>query len=224
MHAWGLRLRGVLGLLAIAHPSVWPSAMLNDVGTPVAIISQLNARPACAPVNASMAALQLSTHDSGPGRSAKPFLYDSFIHYCTPVYPGARQRPAIPYADFALELIRQSPTNSGISIQATFPRASFAVPFLLVSRFAGEWALTNTTWQQGQTGIAAAGLHHISETRIFLGIRAGHSNRICEEILGASCTHQRARGYWHILSVPLTASLALGGAWGFIRIGLQRKV
>ena len=28
---------------------------------------------------------------------------------------------------------------------------------------------------------------------------------------------------WHILSVPLTASLALGSAWGFIRIGLQRK-
>jgi len=28
---------------------------------------------------------------------------------------------------------------------------------------------------------------------------------------------------WHILSVPLTASLALGSAWGFIRIGLQRN-
>src|SRR5262245_46441157 len=48
-------------------PSVWPSAMLNDVGTPVAIISQLNTRPACAPVSASMAAVRLATHDSGPG-------------------------------------------------------------------------------------------------------------------------------------------------------------
>jgi len=80
MHAWGLRLRGVLRMLAIAHPSVLPSAMRNDVGTPVAIISQLNTLPACAPVNASMAASQLAMHDSGSGRFAKPFLYDSFIH------------------------------------------------------------------------------------------------------------------------------------------------
>ena len=89
MHAWGLRLRGVLRMLAMTHPPVLPSAMLNDVGTPVAIISQLNTRPACAPVNASMAALRLVTHDSRPGWFAKPFLYDSFIHNSTPVYPGA---------------------------------------------------------------------------------------------------------------------------------------
>ena len=89
MHAWGLRLRGVLRALAIAHPSVLPSAMRNDVGTPVAIISQLNTLPACAPVNASMAASRLAMHDSGSGWFAKPFLYDSFIHYSTPVYPGA---------------------------------------------------------------------------------------------------------------------------------------
>jgi hypothetical protein len=36
-----------------------------------------------------MAALRLATHDSGSERFAKPFLYDSFIHYSTPVYPGA---------------------------------------------------------------------------------------------------------------------------------------
>jgi hypothetical protein len=44
-------------MLAITHPPVLPSAMLNDVGTPVAIISQLNTLPALPPVNASMAAL-----------------------------------------------------------------------------------------------------------------------------------------------------------------------
>jgi len=76
-------------MLAIAHPSVLPSAMLNDVGTPVAIISQLNVRPACAPVNASMAASRLAMHDSGSGWLATPSLYDSCIHYSTPVYPGA---------------------------------------------------------------------------------------------------------------------------------------
>jgi hypothetical protein len=63
--------------------------MLNDVGTPVAIISQLNTLPACAPVNASMAALRLAMHDSGSGWLATPFLYDSSIHDSTPVYPGA---------------------------------------------------------------------------------------------------------------------------------------
>ena len=89
MHAWDLRLRGVLRALAMAHPPVLPSAMRNDVGTPVAIISQLNTLPACAPVNALMAALRLATHDSGPGWFATPFLYDSFIHNSTPVYPGA---------------------------------------------------------------------------------------------------------------------------------------
>ncbi len=89
MHAWGLRLRGVLRALAIARPSVLPSVLLNDVGTPVAIISQLNTLPACTPVNASMEALRLSTHDSGPEWLAMPFPYDSFIHDSTPVYPGA---------------------------------------------------------------------------------------------------------------------------------------
>ncbi len=89
MHAWGLRLRRVRQVLAIAHPSVLPSAMRNDVGTPIAIISQLHTLPACAPVNASMAASRLAMHDSGSGWFAKPFLYDSSIHYSTPVHPGA---------------------------------------------------------------------------------------------------------------------------------------
>jgi hypothetical protein len=74
-----------------------PSAMTNDVGTLVAFISQLNTQPACAPVNASMAASQLATHDSGSGRFATPFLCDSFIHDSMPVYPGAlvTQLPAL---------------------------------------------------------------------------------------------------------------------------------
>ena len=89
MHAWGLRLRGVLQLLAIAQPPVLPSAIRNDVGTPVAIISQFNTQAACAPVNASMGATRLATHDSGSRWFATPFLCDSFIHHSTPVYPGA---------------------------------------------------------------------------------------------------------------------------------------
>src|SRR5215813_7454520 len=76
----------------MALPAVLPSVMCHGVGTLIAIISQLNTLPACAPVNASMATLRLATHDSGSGWFANPFLYDSFIHDSTPVYPGARHR------------------------------------------------------------------------------------------------------------------------------------
>ncbi len=93
MHARGLRLRGVQRLLALTHPPVLLSAMLNGVGTPVSIISQLNALPALPPVNASMATLRLATHDSGPRRLAKPFLYDSFIHNSAPVLSRRTQHP-----------------------------------------------------------------------------------------------------------------------------------
>lgn len=74
MHARGLRLREVARRLAVASVRVWPSALLNSVGTPVAIISQLNTLPACAPVNASMAPSRTTTHDSGSGWIATPFL------------------------------------------------------------------------------------------------------------------------------------------------------
>jgi hypothetical protein len=89
MHAWGLRLRRVLRTLALPCPPVLPSALLNCVGTLVAIISQLDTQPACAPVNASRPILRLATHDSGSGWLATPFLYGSFIHDSMPVYPGA---------------------------------------------------------------------------------------------------------------------------------------
>ena len=60
------------------------------------LISQLNTRPACAPVNASMAASRQTTHDSGSGWRVRPFLYDSFIRDSMPVYPGARVIRVLP--------------------------------------------------------------------------------------------------------------------------------
>src|SRR5450631_567487 len=69
----------------MSPPAVLPSVSCHGVGTLIAIISQLNTLPACAPVNASMAASRLTTHDSGSGWLAMPFLCDSFIHYSTPV-------------------------------------------------------------------------------------------------------------------------------------------
>ena len=76
-------------MLALALPSVWPSVLVDDVGTPISFISQLDTLPACAPVNASRPALRLTAHDSGSGWLAMPFLCDSCIHDSTPVYPGA---------------------------------------------------------------------------------------------------------------------------------------
>ena len=80
-------------MLAIALPAVLPSVTCHGVGTLVAIISQLNTLPACTPVNASIATLRSATHDSGPGWFATPFLYDSFIHYSTPVVPKTLTPP-----------------------------------------------------------------------------------------------------------------------------------
>ncbi len=53
------------------------------------VISELYSLPACAPVNASAGVLPPPPHDSGSGWFAIPFLYDSFIRYSMPVYPGA---------------------------------------------------------------------------------------------------------------------------------------
>src|SRR5579863_1782120 len=78
----------------MALPAVWPSVTCHGVGTLIAIISQLNTLPACAPVNASMAASRLATHDSGSGWLAMPFLCDSFIHYSTPVLSRRTTRAA----------------------------------------------------------------------------------------------------------------------------------
>ena len=62
---------------------------LDGVGTLKAIISQLDIQPACAPVNASHPASRLTTHDSGTGWLARPFLCGYCIHDSSPVYPGA---------------------------------------------------------------------------------------------------------------------------------------
>jgi hypothetical protein len=51
-------------------------------------------RPALPPVNASMVASRLATHDSGPGWLAMPFLYDSFMHNSTPVLSRRTPLPA----------------------------------------------------------------------------------------------------------------------------------
>src|ERR1039458_1409405 len=98
-------------MLAMALPAVLPSVTCHGVGTPVAIISQLNTLPACAPVNASMAALRLAMHDSGSGWFATPFLYDSFIHYSTPVLSRRTTRAARPLFLIPVASLRATPRD-----------------------------------------------------------------------------------------------------------------
>jgi hypothetical protein len=47
--------------------------------------------------NASSATLPPPSHGSGPGWFATPSLYDSFIRYSMPVYPGAIQVANLPH-------------------------------------------------------------------------------------------------------------------------------
>src|SRR5216684_5117448 len=126
-------------MLAIAYPSVLLSALLNDVSTPVAIISQLHAQPACAPVNASMAALRPATHDSGSGWFATPFLCDSFIHDSTPVYPGALRN----LLESRIREVLANPVRP-----MTFPKPTASLRIALVSilswrvrELGGSWLL-----------------------------------------------------------------------------------
>src|ERR1019366_4718028 len=52
--------------------------------------SRLNTRPAPSPVNASKPPSRAAPHDSEPAWFAKPSLYETFIHYTSPVFTGAQ--------------------------------------------------------------------------------------------------------------------------------------
>src|SRR5208337_3374972 len=54
--------------------------------------SRLNTRPAPSPVNASQPPSRATPHDSEPAWFAKPSLYETFIHYTSPVLPAHRRR------------------------------------------------------------------------------------------------------------------------------------
>ena len=76
-------------MLAFSHPLMLPSACTNCVGTLIYVHFAAQ-YPACAPVNASRAALRLfHAHDSEPVWLARPSPYGSLIRTSTPVYPGA---------------------------------------------------------------------------------------------------------------------------------------
>jgi hypothetical protein len=92
MHAWGLRLRRAALLSRWRAPrcglpcSMTPSApRLGDFGAHTFGMPSLHMPLS----NASTAASRPPSHGSGSGWFATPFLYDSFIHDFTSVYPDA---------------------------------------------------------------------------------------------------------------------------------------
>jgi hypothetical protein len=93
------RLSGQSGTARIQHPAEAASAGRRGergIGTPAGPCHLWPLRPAYAPVNASAQTFRSFPHDSGSGRLATPFLYDSFIHYATPVFTSAPGETACP--------------------------------------------------------------------------------------------------------------------------------
>src|SRR5437867_1468621 len=73
----------------MAARSMWPSAYLHGVGTPIRCsFSRLNTRPACSPVNASPSQLPAPTHDSGPLWVATPSTFRTCIYCTAPISPA----------------------------------------------------------------------------------------------------------------------------------------
>jgi hypothetical protein len=79
------------GALALARTALLPSVLADAVGSLICRFRSSIPSPHMPLSNASSAASRLPSHGSGSGWFAIPFLYDSFIHYSTPVYPDAIQ-------------------------------------------------------------------------------------------------------------------------------------
>ena len=54
-------------------------------------ISRLNTQPALFPVNASPNGSLHATHGSGSSRLPGPLMFETFLQYNLPVYPGAQE-------------------------------------------------------------------------------------------------------------------------------------
>ena len=91
MHAWGLRLRRTAVRSRWRAPLLLPSVWADNVGIPDSLFRSSIPCLHIPLSNASSATLPPPSHGSGPEWLATPSLYDSFIRYSMPVYPGAIQ-------------------------------------------------------------------------------------------------------------------------------------
>jgi len=101
MHAWGLRLRSARNALAICRaPQYCLPVSLTPSAPLVLAFSELtiSGYPAYMCLFPTLQVRRCRRPHMGRGQDgfATPFLYDSFIHYFTPVYPDAIQAEARP--------------------------------------------------------------------------------------------------------------------------------
>src|SRR5713101_7366793 len=107
MPAWGLRLRSARDALAMSRaPQCCLPVSLTPSPPMILAFSELTTSgyPACM---CPCPTLQVRgcpppSHGSGSGWFATPLLYDSFIHYFTPVYPDAIQATSLPHVPLRL--------------------------------------------------------------------------------------------------------------------------
>ena len=96
VHAQGLRPREARPHLAISMRSVWPSATSHGVGSSKVDSFAAQYLACTCPCQRFGSSSWSSPHDSGSAWVASPSPYGSFIHYTSPVYPGARDaRPTV---------------------------------------------------------------------------------------------------------------------------------
>ena len=90
MHAWGLRLRRVAMYWHLFAHRVLSFRLAGHRRHPVSAISELNTQPAYTPVQRFECGLTTVLAWLGARVVCLCLsLYDSFIHYSTPVYPDA---------------------------------------------------------------------------------------------------------------------------------------
>src|SRR6266568_1053706 len=109
--------------LALARTAVLPSVWADNVGIPYSLFRSSIPSLHIPLSNASSASLPPHSHGSGPEWLAITSLYDSFIRYSMPVYPGAIQPKradptgCLPEFDRSLpgELLSSAPSWQAIS-------------------------------------------------------------------------------------------------------------
>ena len=167
-------------------PRMWPSVAGTTSAPRNKSVSRLNTLPTRSPVNACRKPLRENRHDSGPTWLAKPSLYETFIRYTLPTYPGASPA-SLTTLEFSQLLRRLGCTFGGFGRAGTgwgakwlfFSWAGHTTPLppmvlIAPARFAvcvafarGRWRFVALRFAEGSVG----GFSRLGGTRLGRGRR-----------------------------------------------------
>jgi hypothetical protein len=99
----GLRPRGTGEALAIAHPTVLPSATQKASASRTCFVTWLNTWPIASPVNASPQTSRSDAHDSGPMWFALPSSSGTRTHSFLPVSRRTRVKTFNELLEYGLQ-------------------------------------------------------------------------------------------------------------------------